>query len=83
MQLLSAREGVNATRRRVMKSEKFLEVTRRKQEKFMKEVTEHSQHAREVQAKQLVVRAAFLEAYGYPDGHDGLTFRQVLEVLAA
>eukprot|EP00972_Heterocapsa_arctica_P022944 3375025-Heterocapsa_arctica.AAC.1 len=46
-------------------------------------LTERSQHAREVQAKQLGARAAFLEAYGYPDGHEGLTFRQVLEVLAA
>eukprot|EP00972_Heterocapsa_arctica_P111541 16421505-Heterocapsa_arctica.AAC.1 len=46
-------------------------------------LTDSSQHAREVTAKQLVARAAFLEAYGYPDGYDGLTFRQALEVLAA
>jgi hypothetical protein len=45
-------------------------------------LTEHSPHAREVVAKQLPGRKAFLEAFGYPDGHDGLTFRQVCEVLA-
>eukprot|EP00972_Heterocapsa_arctica_P022004 3236401-Heterocapsa_arctica.AAC.1 len=42
-------------------------------------LTNHSQHAQTVQAKQLPARATFLEAHGYPDGHDGLTFRQLLE----
>eukprot|EP00972_Heterocapsa_arctica_P065138 9616011-Heterocapsa_arctica.AAC.1 len=39
MQLLNAREEVNTTRRRVMKSEKFLEGVKEKQEKVMKELT--------------------------------------------
>eukprot|EP00972_Heterocapsa_arctica_P094747 13971052-Heterocapsa_arctica.AAC.1 len=58
-----------------------------KTEEFVQEgrhyLTKHSQHARNVQAKQLPARAIILEAYGYPDGYEGLTFRQLLEAITS
>jgi hypothetical protein len=45
-------------------------------------LTKESQHAKEVHAKQLPSRRIFLESYSYPDGMDGLTFRQLLEAIA-
>eukprot|EP00972_Heterocapsa_arctica_P027060 3980438-Heterocapsa_arctica.AAC.1 len=46
-------------------------------------LTQHSHHAREVHRKQITARELFLEKHRYPDGFDGLTFRQMLEALAA
>eukprot|EP00972_Heterocapsa_arctica_P103751 15290904-Heterocapsa_arctica.AAC.1 len=45
-------------------------------------LTASSKHAREVHEKQIPSRKIMLERYRYHDGHDGLTFRQFLEVIA-
>eukprot|EP00972_Heterocapsa_arctica_P104988 15471180-Heterocapsa_arctica.AAC.1 len=46
-------------------------------------LTNHSHHAKEVHQKQIAARGVVLEKLRYPDGWDGLTFRQLLEALAA
>jgi hypothetical protein len=45
-------------------------------------LTSTSSHSREVRDTQLPARREFLEARRYPDGHDGLTLRQVVTSLA-
>eukprot|EP00972_Heterocapsa_arctica_P073573 10864735-Heterocapsa_arctica.AAC.1 len=57
------------------KSEAFTQEGR----KFL---TNASEHARKVHAKQMQARAIFMEVYGYPDGYEGLTFRQLLEAIS-
>jgi hypothetical protein len=45
-------------------------------------LTNASKHAQEVHRDQMGGRRLFLDRYGYPDGYDGITYRQFLEALS-